>query len=81
MELENLRREYLLGGLKQEDLLEDPIKQFERWLQQAMDLEITDPTAMVVATVAPNGQPSQRIVLLKHLDQNGFVFFYKLWQS
>ena len=75
MELENLRREYLLGGLNRENLLADPIKQFELWLQQAIDLEIHDPTAMVIATVAEDGQPSQRIVLLKHLDDKGFVFF------
>jgi pyridoxamine 5'-phosphate oxidase len=75
MELGNLRREYLLGGLNRENLLADPIKQFELWLQQAIDLEIHDPTAMVIATVAEDGQPSQRIVLLKHLDDKGFVFF------
>lgn len=75
MELENLRREYLLGGLNRENLLTDPIEQFELWLQQAIDLEIHDPTAMVVATVSASGQPSQRIVLLKHLDEKGFVFF------
>lgn len=75
MDLENLRREYLLGGLNRDDLLADPIKQFEFWLQQAIDLEVDDPTAMVIATVAGNGQPSQRIVLLKHLDEKGFVFF------
>jgi len=75
MELENLRREYLLGGLNRKNLLADPIEQFELWLQQAIDMEIYDPTAMVVATVSSSGQPSQRIVLLKHLDANGFVFF------
>jgi pyridoxamine 5'-phosphate oxidase len=79
MELENLRREYLLGGLNRESLLTDPIEQFELWLQQAIDLEIHDPTAMVVATVSASGQPSQRIVLLKHLDENGFVFFHQFW--
>ncbi len=75
MELENLRREYLYGGLNRENLSPDPIKQFELWLQQAINLEIYDPTAMVVATVDEDGQPSQRMVLLKHLDENGFVFY------
>ncbi len=75
MELENLRREYLAAGLKQVDLSANPISQFELWLQQAIELEVKDPTAMVVATVAANGQTSQRIVLLKHVDQQGFVFF------
>ena len=75
MDLENLRREYLFGGLNSENLLADPIKQFELWLQQAIDLQIHDPTAMVVATVDEDGQPSQRIVLLKHMDDKGFVFY------
>lgn len=75
MELENLRREYLHGGLNREDLDPDPIRQFERWLQQAIDLQIYDPTAMVVATVDASGQPSQRMVLLKHLDAAGLVFY------
>lgn len=75
MKLENLRREYLFGGLNRDNLLAEPIKQFQHWLQQAIDLKIHDPTAMVVATVDDLGQPSQRMVLLKHLDDSGFVFF------
>lgn len=75
MDLENLRREYLRGGLKREDLSDDPIAQFRLWMQQAIDMEVADPTAMVLATVSAAGQPSQRIVLLKNLDDEGFVFF------
>jgi pyridoxamine 5'-phosphate oxidase len=75
MDLENLRREYLQGGLSREDLPANPIKQFEAWLQQAIDLQIHDPTAMVIATVDASGQPSQRMVLLKYLDAKGLVFF------
>ncbi len=75
MELENFRREYLQGGLKREDLSADPVAQFEAWLKQAITAGLHDPTAMTVATVDENGQPSQRIVLLKHVDQRGFVFY------
>lgn len=75
MELENLRREYLQGALEREDLAEDPIDQFQAWLQQAIDYGLHDPTAMTVATVDADGQPSQRIVLLKHVDHDGFVFY------
>ena len=78
MEIEHLRREYLHGGLRREDLLGDPIAQFELWLDQAIKMGINDPTAMSVATVAPDGQPSQRIVLLKHVDAEGFVFYTNL---
>ena len=75
MDLESLRREYLHGGLSREDLVENPIEQFRIWMQQAIDLKVGDPTAMTIATVAVNGQPSQRIVLLKHFDDEGFVFY------
>ena len=75
MNLESFRREYLSGGLERENLNDDPIVQFSLWMQQAVDSEIQDPTVMIVASVAANGQPSQRIVLLKKIDQNGFVFF------
>ena len=75
MDLEALRREYLKDGLEREDLAEDPLDQFEKWMAQFLELGLADPTAMTVATVAPDGQPSQRIVLLKHVDQSGFVFY------
>ena len=75
MNLESFRREYLSGGLERENLNDDPIVQFSLWMQQAVDSEIQDSTVMIVASVAANGQPSQRIVLLKKIDQNGFVFF------
>ena len=75
MNLESFRREYLSGGLERENLNDDPIAQFSLWMQQAVDSEIQDSTVMIVASVAANGQPSQRIVLLKKIDQNGFVFF------
>lgn len=75
MELEDLRREYLMGGLKLEDLADDPYQQFERWMAQAIEFKIKDPTAMSLATVDADGQPSQRLVLLKHADENGFVFY------
>ncbi|TMO62106.1 pyridoxamine 5'-phosphate oxidase [Pseudoalteromonas aurantia] len=75
MKLEDIRREYSKGGLRREMLADEPTTQFEAWLQQAVDAKFSDPTAMVVATVDETGQPSQRIVLLKHLDEEGFVFF------
>lgn len=75
MDLEALRREYLHGGLNREDLSENPFDQFGKWMQQAIELEIYDPTAMAIATVSEVGQPSLRIVLLKHFDREGFVFY------
>ncbi|WP_426415127.1 pyridoxamine 5'-phosphate oxidase [Aestuariirhabdus sp. LZHN29] len=78
MDIEQLRREYLHGGLHRKDLLPEPIPQFEQWLQQAIDAHLPDPTAMSVATVSADGYPSQRIVLLKQVDHRGFVFFTNL---
>lgn len=75
MKLQDFRREYQLDGLRREQLNTDPIAQFETWLQQAMNSGLSDPTAMTLATVNEQGQPSQRIVLLKQVDHQGFVFF------
>lgn len=76
MKLEDIRRDYLKGGLNRADLAENPITQLDIWLQQAIEAELSaDPTAMVLATVDADGQPSQRIVLLKHLDEQGLVFY------
>lgn len=63
------------GGLDRANLADDPFEQFERWMAQFLELDLPDPAAMTIATVAPDGQPSQRIVLLKHFDHSGFVFY------
>lgn len=78
MKLDELRREYLRDGLQREDLADDPFNQFQLWLRQAIDCELKDPTAMCVATVDEQGQPSQRIVLLKDVSAQGFVFYTNL---
>lgn len=75
MNLEQFRREYLQGGLRRNDLPDDPFVQFAKWQQQAIESGLLDPTAMALATVGADGQPSQRIVLLKSLDERGFVFY------
>ena len=75
MDISNSRREYLHGGLNRSDLKADPVDQFSLWFEQARKTKSTDPTAMVLATVNRDGQPSQRSVLLKYFDETGFVFF------
>ncbi len=75
MDLSQFRREYLRDGLSREDLNPDPVEQFTIWFEQARSTNIADPTAMILATVGENGMPSQRTVLLKYYDQEGFVFF------
>lgn len=71
----NLRSELMAKGLSKEELLADPIKQFENWYQQVLDSDIPEPTAMSLATVDSEGQPWQRMVLLKMFDEKGFTFF------
>ena len=78
MNLEHVRREYLRGGLNRHQLNSDPIIQLQTWLKQATDVELVDATAMTLATVDEQGQPSQRVVLLKRLDQQGLVFYTNL---
>jgi pyridoxamine 5'-phosphate oxidase len=70
-----LRREYGDRGLDTPDLAPDPIEMFRRWLDAAVASGLHEPNAMVVATVSPEGRPSARLVLLKGLDERGFVFF------
>lgn len=78
MGLEDKRREYDYGKLTRDLLLDDPFKQFQLWMDQALQADIQDPTAMSVATVDSNGQPWSRMVLLKGFDLNGYVFYTNL---
>ena len=78
MELEDARREYKYGQLTRDTLADSPYEQFDHWMQQAIGADIQDPTAMAIATVGPDGRPSQRTVLLKHFDKKGFVFYTNL---
>lgn len=75
MDLSDFRKEYSAKGLHREDLGTDPIELFQRWFQQATELNIPEPNAMTLSTLAPDGFPSQRTVLLKAFDQKGFTFF------
>ncbi|WP_133471021.1 pyridoxamine 5'-phosphate oxidase [Paraglaciecola marina] len=73
--ISNIRRDYTQAGLDTKDLTLEPFALFERWLQNVIDADLKDPTAMTVATVDKSGQPSQRIVLLKDFSEKGFVFY------
>ena len=98
MSITDLRREYRLAGLKREDLTDDPIAQFKRWLEQSSGaraggrwrgffirlyksllliggVQPTELNAMALATADAQGRPSTRIVLLKGVDERGFIFY------
>jgi pyridoxamine 5'-phosphate oxidase len=70
-----LRQEYALASLSESDVDPDPIHQFERWFADAVSARVLEPNAMTLATASRDGVPSARIVLLKGVDQRGFVFF------
>src|SRR5436305_11052938 len=75
MKVSDVRREYALAGLSEEDLAADPVDQFRVWLAQAREAQPEDFTAMVLATADRDGRPAARVVLLKGLDERGFVFY------
>lgn len=71
----DLRKEYSRSTLDVSNVLPDPIKQFEKWFNEAMMAGVTEPNAMHLATVNDQGKPSSRIVLLKGIENNCFVFY------
>jgi pyridoxamine 5'-phosphate oxidase len=73
--LAELRKNYSLGSLDVADVDHDPFRQFDKWFQQAIDAKLPEPNAMTLATVDSRGRPSARIVLIKGVDERGFVFF------
>jgi pyridoxamine 5'-phosphate oxidase len=75
MKLDDLRREYSGEPLDEQRAGDDPMALFERWFQEALAAQIPFAEGMVLATVAPDGQPSTRVVLLKGVDARGFVFY------
>ncbi|MFY9075579.1 pyridoxamine 5'-phosphate oxidase [Malaciobacter mytili] len=75
MDLSSMREEYVNQGLRRKDLDDNPIKQFEKWFEQAMSADLIEPNAMSLATVGEDMMPSIRTVLLKFFDESGFVFF------
>ena len=69
------RRDYRKGTLDRKDLAGNPVQQLADWIAQAQVGEHPDPTAMVLATVGSDGQPSVRAVLLKHIDDEGLCWY------
>jgi pyridoxamine 5'-phosphate oxidase len=71
----DLRQEYMRAGLSEAQADADPIRQFERWFEDALRAKLPLPNAMTLATVTPEGAPSARIVLLKGVEQGAFLFY------
>jgi pyridoxamine 5'-phosphate oxidase len=73
--LSELRTDYTRSELSKASVDPDPFRQFQRWLHEAIEAELPEPNAMTLATVKADGSPAARVVLLKGLDDQGFVFF------
>lgn len=73
--LADLRINYSRASLDEADAAPDPFAQFDRWFKEALAAKLPEPNTMTLATVGANGRPSARIVLIKGVDERGFVFF------
>lgn len=73
--LAELRKEYTRASLDESSVLRDPIEQFKQWFREAYDSQLPEPTAMNLATVTSRGTPTSRVVLLKGVEENKFIFF------
>ena len=75
LDIAGLRENYTRGGLKEDDLTEDPIVFFRNWLEEAIDSKVAEPNAMSLATVSEDGTPNSRIVLLKDVGERTIRFY------
>ncbi len=75
IDIRDLRNEYCQQVLKREDLHTDPVEQFRLWFNQATQVELVEPNAMILATIDSMCKPDTRTVLLKAFDTDGFVFY------
>lgn len=73
--LRDIRKQYLFSTLDENNVLPNPFDQFEVWLQNAIDSDQLEPTAMILSTVDEHFQSHSRVVLLKELINDSFVFY------
>lgn len=74
-EIQEIRREYTKNSLTVKNVNKNPFKQFEKWFAEVLKSGFLEPNAMTVATSSLEGKPSARILLLKGIDENGFMFY------
>lgn len=74
-DLSNFREEYRRGELREHTIKANPFEQFEIWMEDVINDKRVEPNAMSVATATADGKPSIRVVLLKELTTEGFVFY------
>ena len=74
-DISGLRKSYEKGELDEAKVENTPLAQFRQWFEQALEAKVPEPNAMTLATVAANGRPSTRIVLIKDFDEAGLVWY------
>ena len=74
-DIADMRQNYSRAFLEEKDVAQNPIDQFKKWFDEAKGSDVVEPNAMTIATVNANGIPSARIVLLKDIDKEGFIFY------
>jgi len=74
-DIQNLRQDYSAATLSEKEISPNPIKQFDKWFNEALAANVPEPNAMTLATATHDGRPSARIVLLKGVSQEGFTFY------
>jgi pyridoxamine 5'-phosphate oxidase len=74
-DIENLRQDYSAASLSETDVDANPMRQFDKWFNEAINYKIHEPNAMTLATATHDGRPSARIVLLKGFSEDGFKFY------
>lgn len=74
-DIQNLRQDYSAATLSEKEISPNPIKQFDKWFNEALAANVPEPNAMTLATATHDGRPSARIVLLKGFNQDGFSFY------
>ncbi len=75
MKLDSLRNEYTYSGITRKNVAANPFDQFNQWMKEVIDSGEKEPTAMTLSTIGTDGFPHSRIVLLKFIDKEGFIFF------
>jgi len=75
LNIADIRTDYRFKSFSEQDVMPDPFSQFEAWFNESLEAKVNEPNAMTLATVKHDGSPSARVVLLKHFDEKGFVFF------
>jgi len=74
-DLPNMRKSYERDELEETEAAGDPLRQFSRWMDEAVAARVPEPNAMTLATVGADGRPSTRIVLVKGFDERGLVWY------